>query len=317
MQRSTVMKRIATLTLNPTIDASYDVNRVFPTHKIRTRNERYEPGGGGINVARVFCRLGGEVECVYFSGGATGVAFDGLIAELNLPRRRIEIAEPTRVASAVHESESGQEFRFVPAGPTISEAECARCLDLLREVDCDYFVASGSLPPGMASDFYARAGALMRERGARFVLDTSGETLKATLAAGGVHLVKPSAGELRQLVGDLDRPGAIAGAAMEIVRGGKAELVAVTLGHKGAVLARGEGAVFVPAVEIEAKSAVGAGDSFLATMLHALASGRDPVEAFRYGMAGGAASVLNPGTGLAHPGDIERLFAKVPDAAPL
>lgn len=309
------MKRIATLTLNPTIDASYDVDRVIPTHKIRTRNERYEPGGGGINVARVFCRLGGAVECLYLSGGGTGAAFDGLLDDLNLPRRRIEIAEPTRVASAVHESETGQEFRFVPAGPTISAEECARCLDALRAIECDYFVASGSLPPGIAPDFYVRAGEIMRARGIPLVLDTSGAALKATLTAGGVHLVKPSAGELRQFTGRaLESTEEIAAAAMAIVRADQAELVAVTLGHKGAVLARAEGTTFVPAIDIEAKSAVGAGDSFLAAMLFALASGRDPVEAFRYGMAGGAASVLTPGTGLAHPEDIERLFAMVAPA---
>jgi 6-phosphofructokinase 2 len=306
------MKSIATLTMNPTIDVSYDVDRVIHTHKMRTRNERYDPGGGGINVARVFCRLGGTVRCVYLAGGATGVALDGLVEELNLPRLRLEIAEPTRVASAVHECETGKEYRFTPPGPRITPEECARCLEALREVECDYFVASGSLPPGIASDFYARVGAIMRERGIAFVLDTSGAALKQTLPAGGVHLVTPSAGELRDFVGrELATPEEVGAAAMEIVRAGQAELVAVTLGHNGGVLAWAEGATFLPAVAIEARSAVGAGDSFLATMLFALASGRDPVEAFRYGMAGGAASVLNPGTGLAHPDDIERLFRMV------
>ena len=309
------MKPIATLTLNPTIDASYDVDRVIPTHKIRTRNERYEPGGGGINVARVYCRLGGAVECLYLSGGGTGAAFDGLLDDMGLPRRHVTIAEPTRVASAVHEAETGQEFRFVPAGPTISPEEAERCLDLLREVECAYFVASGSMPPGIASDFYVRAGEIVRARGVAFVLDTSGTALKTTLAAGGVHLVKPSAGELRALTGcALQSEAEIGEAAMDIVRAGQAELVAVTLGHKGALLAQASGTTLLPAIAIEAKSAVGAGDSFLAAMLFALASGRGAVEAFRYGMAGGAASVLNPGTGLAHPEDIERLFGMVAPA---
>jgi 6-phosphofructokinase 2 len=306
------MKCIATLTMNPTIDVSYDVDRVIHTHKMRTRNERYDPGGGGINVARVFCRLGGDVRCVYLSGGPTGVALDGLIDELGLPRTRIDIAEPTRVASAAHETETGKEYRFTPPGPTISPAECERCLAALREIDCDYFVASGSLPPGISPDFYARVGRIMRERGIALVLDTSGEALRQTLAVGGVHLVKPSAGELRQLVGRaLATPEEIGAAALDIVRAGQAGLIAVTLGHNGAVLARPEGAIFLPAVAIQAKSAVGAGDSFLATMLFALAQGHDPVEAFRYGMAGGAASVLNPGTGLAHPDDIARLLGMV------
>lgn len=306
------MKTIATLTMNPTIDVSYDVDRVFHTHKMRTRNEHYEPGGGGINVARVFTRLGGAAHCLYLSGGATGVALDGLIDGHGLPHTRIPITQPTRIAGAVHEAETGKEYRFTPAGPTVSEAEWRSCLDVLENVECDYFVASGSLPPGVPEDFYAQAAALLRKRGIAFVVDTSGPALKTTLAAGGVHLVKPSAGELRQLTGrDLASSEDIAEAALGLVREGRAEIIAVTLGHGGAVLAQASGTHFLPALDIEANSAVGAGDSFLATMLFALASGKSAGEAFRWGMAGGAASVLNPGTGLAHPDDIASLLQQI------
>jgi 6-phosphofructokinase 2 len=307
------MKRIATLTMNPTIDASYEVDRVCHTHKMRTRNEHYDPGGGGINVARVFCRLGGAARCHYVSGGATGIALDGLVAALGLDGARIPIAAPTRIAGAVHESETGKEYRFTPAGPELAEGEWQACLEQAAGADCDYFVASGSLPPGVPHDFYARIARVLRARGIAFVLDTSGEALAATLAEGGVHLVKPSLGELRQLAGHpLATREEIAAAAMDLVKAGRAQLVAVTMGHEGALLARAEGTLFLPAVPIEARSAVGAGDSFLATMLHALASGMPADEAFRRGMAGGAASVLNPGTGLARPEDIERLLRLVP-----
>jgi len=306
------MKTIATLTMNPTIDASYDVDRVFPTQKIRARNERYDPGGGGINVARVFCRLGGEARCFYLSGGPTGVALDGLLDQLRLLYRPIRIAEPTRVASTVHECETGKEYRFTPEGPAVTEAEWQGCLDCLTELDCDYFVASGSLPRGVPKDFYARAAAVLRERGIAFVLDSSGAALKEALASGGVHLVKPSANELCELAGrELGSIDAFGEAAMAIVRAGRADMVAVTLGNRGAILARAEGTLYLPALEIEVRSAVGAGDSFLAAMVFALASGRDPVEAFRHGMAGGAASLLSPGTGLAHPDDIARLLPLV------
>lgn len=310
------MTRIATLTMNPTIDVSYEVDRVFHTHKMRTRNERYDPGGGGINVARVFCRLGGEARCFYLSGGATGVALDGLIDQHQLLRTRIAIEDETRIAAAVLECESGKEYRFTPPGPTVSETEWRECLERAGEVECDYFVASGSLPPGVPADFYARLAHPLAERGVRFVLDTSGEALKATLAAGGVYLVKPSCGELRQLTGrDLRQPAEVAEAAMECVHAGQAQIVAVTMGHDGGVLAWREGAIFVRALEIDAQSAVGAGDSFLAAMLHALGSGRDVREAFRFGMAGGAAAVLTPGTDLARPDDIHRLFGQVEEGA--
>src|SRR3546814_12056637 len=73
------MTNIATLTLNPTIDVAYEVDRMFHTRKMRTKSEFYSPGGGGINVARVFVRLGGNARSYYMAGGATGDALDGLL----------------------------------------------------------------------------------------------------------------------------------------------------------------------------------------------------------------------------------------------
>lgn len=306
------MKNIATLTMNPAIDVAYEVPRMVHTHKMRTFGEYHCPGGGGINVARVFVRLGGDARCYYLSGGATGVALDGLVDLHQLVRRNIPISGQTRVSTVVLEQETGKEYRFVPPGPPVSAQECDKCLEALSRVDCDMLVASGSLPPGVPSDFYASVGKLMRARGVEFIVDTSGPALAATLAAGGVRLVKPSLGELGQLCGrELESIEDIAEASMDIVQRDQAELVAVTMGSHGAMLARQEGTLFRPAVSVEARSAVGAGDSFLAAMVHALARGWDPVDAFRYGIAAGSAAVLTPGTNLAHANDIEELFALV------
>jgi 6-phosphofructokinase 2 len=304
------MTSIATLTMNPTIDVAYDVDRVRHTRKMRAEGERVCPGGGGINVARVFARLGGNASCYYLSGGAMGAAFDGLVKQHGLTCRRIAIAQETRVSLAVLERASGKEYRFVPRGPMVAESEWRECLEQLAKARCDYVVASGSLPRGVPSDFYARLAGILRTRAIPLVLDSSGEALREGLAAGSLLLVKPSLGELRELVGsEVESPEDIADAALGIVGAGQAELVAVTMGHRGAVLASSEGAIHLPAIEIETKSAVGAGDSFLAGMVHALGEGRAPLEAFRYGMAAGAAAVLTPGTALAFPEDIERLHA--------
>jgi 6-phosphofructokinase 2 len=306
------MRNIATLTLNPTIDVAYEVSRVIPTHKMRAAREYHNPGGGGINVARVYVRLGGNARCWYMSGGATGVALDGLLDLHQLVRTRLPITGDTRISAAVLERESGQEYRFVPPGPTVSEAEWQQALDRLAQIECDYLVASGSLPPGVPDDFYARLARLVVPRGIRLVLDSSGAALREGLAGGGVFLVKPSNGELQQLVGrDLPDRDAIAAAAAQIVAAGQAEHVAVTMGHEGAVLATGQGTLFLPALPIEAKSAVGAGDSFVAGMVHGLSSGWPVERAFCFGMAAGAAAVLRPGTDLARPDDIERLHAMI------
>lgn len=306
------MRTIATLTMNPTIDVAYEVSRVVHTHKMRASREYHNPGGGGINVARVFVRLGGNARCYYLAGGSTGVALDGLLDLHQLVRTKIPIAGETRVATNALELESGKEYRFVPSGPTVCEEEWRACLDMLAAVECDYLVASGSLPPGVPDDFYARLQTLVAPRGIRMVLDSSGPALRAGLAGGGTHLVKPSIGELQQMVGrELTTTDAIADAASGLVANGSAELVAVTMGHEGALLAHAGGTLWLPSIPVEAKSAVGAGDSFVAAMVYGLSSGRSAEDAFRYGMAAGAAAVLTPGTDLARPDDIERLYATV------
>lgn len=309
------MKNIATLTLNPTLDVSYAVERLVPAKKTRAFGERHDPGGGGINVARVFVRLGGNARCYYLSGGATGHALDGLLDLHQILRERIAIAGDTRVSTAISVRESGEEYRFIPAGPRIAPEEWQECLDRLAGADCDYIVASGSLPPGVPEDFYARVARIAARRGIRMVLDSSGTGLLSGLEGGNVHLAKPSLDELCQLAGrPLSGIEEIGRAAMDIVEKDQAEIVAVTLSQNGALLARRSGTLHLPALPIEACSTVGAGDSFLAAMVFALASGWDEAEAFRFGIAAGAAALLKPGTSLSQPSDIRRFFPLVAPA---
>ncbi|MEN9682598.1 MAG: hypothetical protein RLZZ427_349 [Pseudomonadota bacterium] len=309
---STAAPCIATLTLNPAIDSACEAERVFPTHKVRTMAQRYDPGGGGINVARVLARFGGDVAAVYLAGGATGGLLDELIDGIGIQRHRIPIADHTRMSMAVFERATGQEYRFVPEGPLVSEPEWRAALEHCAALDCTWLVASGSLPRGVPADFFARLAAALAPRGIQLVLDTSGPALAAAVAAGGLALVKPSQGEFEALMGQkFATPEAIGTAAQALVQAGKAALVAVTLGHAGAVLAHAGGVVVRPGIPVDVKSATGAGDSFVAGMVHALAGGADPAEALRWGMAAGTAAVLNPGTGLAHVADIEQMLPRV------
>lgn len=305
------MKTIVTLTLNPAIDGSSDAPRVRPTHKIRTTNTRYDPGGGGINVARVVQRLGGNVRAIYLAGGATGGVLDNLLDRDGIARTRFDIGGHTRISQAVHELETGLEYRFVPDGPEVSAAEWQACLGEVVKVDCDYFVISGSLPRGVPVDFYSRLVA-QRRPGQRFILDTSGAALRPTLETGGIFLVKPSRGELEQFAGHaLADDEALLKAARGIVGAGFAQYVAVTLGHLGAMLVSGQGTMRLPAIEVEVRSAVGAGDSFVGAATHALALGQSIEQAVRLGLAAGTAAVMSPGTGLCDPADVAALLARV------
>jgi len=211
----------------------------------------------------------------------------------------------------VYERASGLEYRFVPEGPEVREHEWQACLALLESLDAGFVIASGSLPRGVPDDFYARLSRIAARKGMRLVLDTSGPALRAALLEGGVHLVKPSSGEFEGLIGRPLSADEIGDEALRIVRGGKVVMVAVTRGHEGALLATREGIVRLPALPVEARSAVGAGDSFVAAMTVALVEGRTPVDAFMRGIAAGTAAVLTPGTGLCRREDVEQLYRQV------
>lgn len=305
------MKQLATLTLNPAIDEAAEAEIVRPIRKIRTWGERYDPGGGGINVARVVQELGGSAFAVYLSGGTTGPVLDRLVQASGIESRRIPIAGHTRISHTVHERSSGLEYRFVPQGPVLEQPEWKACLVALEEIDCEYLVASGSLPRGVPDDFYVQAAGIAARKGMKFVLDTSGDALRKATEAG-VHLIKPSLGELEELIGrKLSEPGDQEQAVRGLIDSGAADMVALTLGRDGALLATRKGLHRLAGLKVEPKSAVGAGDSFLGAMTFGLAQGRDPEDAFALGVAAGTAAVLTRGTKLCRRADVERIYARI------
>ncbi|POH60050.1 phosphofructokinase [Cryobacterium zongtaii] len=300
---------ILTFTINPALDVSTSTAHVTGEHKLRCSATRIDPGGGGINVARVIRRLGGTALSLYAAGGPTGDAFRQLIAAEGLPTVLMPIHQSTRQSFTVDETDSGKQFRFVLQGPEVTEAEWTACLDTLAATmpAGGYIVASGSLPPGVPDDFYARVARLARGTGTRCIVDASGPALSAALAEG-VFLVKPSLRELEAHSGvKLDTPESQAGAAAQLVASGAAEYVALTLGGAGAILASASGVIRSDVPRVTVISTVGAGDSFLGAFVLRLAQGRSAEEAFRSGVAAGSATASTPATELCHRADVERL----------
>ncbi len=305
------MSKILCIGLNPSVDISCTADMVEPVHKVRTRGAKYDPGGGAINVARVIGVLGGESVLAYLSGGTTGSMFEALLNNYEIIHKRFEMQGPVRVAFMVREESTGLEYRFVPEGPDISPGELEPLLDFVAHFDGDYFVASGSLPRGVPSDTYARLADLTHKKGARFVLDTSGDALQEAFAHGGIYLAKPSRHELELFVGhELDETG-LRDAAAALIAKGVVENLVVSLGSEGAFLANAEGVLQLPSIAVQARSAVGAGDSFVAAMTWKLSEGRPIAEAFQFGVAAGAAAVMTPGTDLCHRNDVLTLFEKL------
>lgn len=303
------MTDILTITLNPALDVATTCDALQPSHKLRCGHAERYPGGGGINVARVVQRLGGDCLAVYLAGGIVGDRLQNLVHAEQVPSHRLPIADETRESFSVLETSTGREYRFVLPGPEVTTPEWLACVDYLASIEPPprYVVLSGSLPPTLAVDSYAQLATLAQARGARAVLDSSGPPLDAALAAG-VYLIKPSLRELSDLTGaPLHDEAQWRAAADSLVRAGRAEVVALSLGERGAMLVSADGAWRANALTVPVKSTTGAGDSFLAAMVWALNQDMALPEAFRYGVAAGSAALLHAGTMLCQPDDVARM----------
>ena len=304
---------IVTLTMNPALDITTDTDVVVPTDKMRCGQARYDPGGGGITVARVAQLLGTSVSAVFPAGGPTGDLITDLVTDSGVPVRRVMIAAPTRESVTVNERSTGRQYRFVLPGPSLSADEQAQCLTQLRSAaeSADFVVASGSLPPGVHPDYYQHVADICRESGARLILDTSGAGLQHITS--GVFLLKPSVRELRECEGRaLGTESDQMQAARDLIARGCAEVVLVSLGAQGALLATADVSRRYSAIPVPIGSGVGAGDSMVAAITVGLSRGWSLDKAVRHGIAAGAAMLMTPGTAPCTRDDVERLFDAVP-----
>lgn len=305
------MPQVVTITLNPAVDVSTTAPEIEPVRKLRCGAARRDAGGGGINVARVIRRLGGEVLAIFPAGGPIGALLERLVAAEHVPSIAVPIVGDTREDFTVVETGTGREFRFVLPGPKLSTEEWQECLRAALRNESEFLVASGGLPPGAPEDFHAQLARRAKADGVKLALDCSGPALKAALDAG-VWLVKPNLHELEDYAGwALETEARQIAIARSIALTGGAEIVALTLGDQGALLVTAHHAWRAKALPIRRVSSVGAGDSFMGGLVWALAHDKTLEEAFSWAMAAGSAALLSPGTELAHAADVRRLLPLV------
>lgn len=300
---------IVTLTMNPALDITTNADVVRHTDKIRCDGNRYDAGGGGINVARFARVLGASVTAVYPAGGPTGALVTDLVGASGVPVQRVIIGAATRESFTVNERSTGKQYRFVLPGPRLTFAEQAQCLDKLRTAaaSAEFVVASGSLPPGVPPDFYQRVADICGDVGALLVLDTSGGGLSHVKS--GVFLLKPSVRELRECVGrPLETEAEQLVAAHELIDRGIAQAVVVSLGADGALLATSHQSQRFSAVPVHAVSGVGAGDAMVAAITVGLSHAWPLGKSVRFGIAAATAKLLTPGTSDCVRADVERFF---------
>jgi len=305
---------IVTLTPNPSLDHTIEISTLIRGSILPAVRSWYDPAGKGINVSRALAGNGFATQAVFPSGGAEGAHLRALLNGTGVDVSVVEIAGAIRSNVDLIEPD-GTVTALREAGPSLSSAELSSLESLLIEKSkrARWTVLSGSLPPDVPVDFYAMLTERVRATGARVAVDASDGALAAAIEAGP-DLIKPNQFELAAASGiAVETFGDAVAAGHELQRRGARAIIA-SLGSTGA-LYFGEGTVlFAPAPPIQAKSAVGAGDSMLAGFL---AIDDAPEVAFARAATWGTAAASLPGSLLPTTADLEGMvieLAEVPAA---
>jgi 1-phosphofructokinase len=301
---------IVTLTPNPSVDRTIEVDALHRGAVLRARASRVDPGGKGVNVSRALAANGRKTRAVLPAGGWEGEQLAALLAPADVPVVVVAVTGSVRANVSVVEPD-GTVTKLNEPGPRLSAAEIEAVTNaaVAAAADAEWLAVSGSLPPGAPVDFYAPLVERLRAAGTRVAVDSSGAPLLAALPARP-DLVKPNREELAEATG---RPVATLGdvvAAAEQLRAQGATAVLASLGADGAVLVEAAGATWGHAPVERPRSAVGAGDAMLAGFL---AGGGGGPEALAEALAWGAAAASLPGSRMPTPADLDRAAVSLAD----
>jgi 6-phosphofructokinase 2 len=303
------MSRILTITFAPSIDKSASVSAMQPDIKMRCSTPNIEPGGGGINVARVINRLGGDVTAIFPSGGYTGMFFNHLLENEKVPFISIQSKNETKENFVILDQSTQLEYRFGMPSNALLEEEWKNILKAIENhKNVDFIIASGSLPPGIPMDIYAQLSKIAKSNNAKFIVDTSGEALKNAIDEG-VYLLKPNLEELGILLDIKDlKPENIEVAARDLIAKNKIEIIVVSLGANGAMLVTKDESYSIKPPKVKVKSTVGAGDSMVAGIVFGVSNNLSLKECLQYGIACGTATTMNLGSALCENNDVLKLL---------
>ena len=303
---------IYTLTLNPAVDRELTVPAMEFDSVLRASNARVDFGGKGFNVSRLLTGMGTSSVAVGFLGGRAGELLQDGLQSLGIGTDFVWVPGETRTNVSIVTQSHDHYIKVNEKGPLVDSTKQE---ELLAKIDSlakpgDWWVLAGSLPPGLADDYYARVVHVLTKHEAHAILDTSGECLQLGCAEKP-YLVKPNVEEAHVLTGlPMGTPAEIAAAAAEIRRMG-AQNVVVSMGKAGALLHIPEGAWLTHSPKIQEKNPIGAGDSMVGGLVWALTQGIALKEALGWGVASGAATASLPGTEVGSRPLIEELFSQV------
>ncbi|MCI1883009.1 MAG: 1-phosphofructokinase [Sporolactobacillus sp.] len=301
---------ILTLTLNPAIDMNYQLDRLNINTVNRCDHVIKTAGGKGLNVTRVLKCAGADVCATGFLGGKTGEFIKQQLDVGSIHHRFVPIKGNTRHCLAImHE---GNQTEILEGGPTISPQEAQAFLDTYDRLleRATVVTASGSLPKGLSNVFYRQLIEKAAAKGKKFLLDTSGETLKSAIEARP-YLIKPNWHELEAVVGT--KLTTLADILAEVIKLSALHVpfVVVSLGKDGAIGCADGRAFMARPPEVRAVNPVGSGDSMIAGLAYGLEKGLTPEDSLVYGVAFGTLNAMAEKTGWIDARKIEAIVRQV------
>lgn len=303
---------IVTVTPNPALDRTLTVPHITFNEVIRAVESRPDWGGKGVNVSRALAALGVESVAMGFVGGATGQMLERGLNDLGIVTEFLYVGGETRTNTVIIEADTGRYIKVNEAGPIVQAKEVDVFFERVRKRvrPGDTWVLSGTLPAGMLPDFYTRLIALTQGGGARALLDSSGEPLRLGCAARP-YLVKPNVTEAEEVTGHKIRSDADAYAAAETFLRQGIELVALSLGADGLLLASKERKVWARPPRVPVQHSTGAGDALLAGLAWALQQGLSLEEMARWSVAMGTAAAMREGVSFSSRAEVEAVYREV------
>lgn len=301
---------ITTVCMNPSFDKTASVDTLATGGLNRLRDVRVDVGGKGVNVAVVLKRLGVPVSCVGCLGERGQESFLQMIRQEGVPFDYLPMPGEVRTNLKLLDNSTRAITEFNEPGISMDSAQLEDFLTLLGEKagESEYVVLSGRLPEGCAEATYQRC--LKTLEGKKCVLDCAGETLLHGVKERP-FLIKPNLPEIEGIMKkELRTLRGLRDAALFLIEYG-AQNVIISMGKYGAMLVSRTDTFFAPALMVEARSTVGAGDAMIGGVLAGLSRGESLAESFRWGVAAGAASVMTDGTQLLRRPDFEALLPKV------
>jgi len=305
------MGLIVTLTLNPAVDRNVQADRLVFEDRAYILSTNETAGGRGINASTVIHGFGGATKAIACTGGKNGKRFEELLAGVGFPTALVKIRHSIRANLTIVDKQ-GLAVKLNERGPHIQASELEKVERTVADnLDgAKWLMLCGSVPPGVAPDFYARIIRLAQKAGVKTLLDTDGDALVSGMDAGPTAVAPNQAEAERLLNRALITQAHFKNAAARMVAMG-AETTIVSLGSRGAVAANKDTVISAAAPSIDAVCPIGAGDALAAAFVWALTEGKPFEDAVKWGVAAGTASAALPGISFPTLAQTEKMYSRV------